>query len=196
MNFIPSINSPRCRPNRALALLVVFGISAGAFYSDPALAGTLEVRLRDHREAIRDFSKLEIVVDALRISPKSGLKFWQLGWKDLKSSLEKIDLTQYTGKRSATIFRGEVTPGSFEGVDLKLKRIEGTLQKTGSKVPVKNLVGPIQVTFSIHPKEVTLIVLDLAVMDMSDHPPGSYELHIRGYELYSNGKLVDKVPPA
>jgi hypothetical protein len=32
-------------------------------------------------------------------------------------------------------------------------------------------------------------------MDMSDHPPLGYELAIRGYELYDNGKLVDKVPP-
>jgi hypothetical protein len=35
----------------------------------------------------------------------------------------------------------------------------------------------------------------LTVMDMSDHPPRGYELQIKGYELYNNGKLLGKVPP-
>jgi hypothetical protein len=37
--------------------------------------------------------------------------------------------------------------------------------------------------------------VDLVVSDFSDHPPRGYELAIRGYELYTNGKLVGKVPP-
>lgn len=40
-----------------------------------------------------------------------------------------------------------------------------------------------------------MIVLDLMVLDMSDHPPQGYELGLNGYEVYSNGKLVDKIPP-
>jgi hypothetical protein len=157
--------------------------------------GTLEVRVKDHREAIADFSKLEILVDTIRIAPKADLKFWQIGWKDLRPSLEKIDLTQYTGKHSATIFRGAVTQGTFGAIELKLKGVEGILKKTRSKVPVKNLLRPIKLPFSTHQKEVTSIVLDLTVMDMSDHPPKGYELHIKGYELYANGKLIEKVPP-
>jgi hypothetical protein len=109
--------------------------------------------------------------------------------------LEKIDLTKYTGKRSATIFRGAVRQGNFGAIDLKLKGVEGVLKKTGSQVPVKNLLRPITLSFSTHQKETTSIVLDLAVMDMSDHPPRSYELLIKGYELYANGKLIDKAPP-
>jgi hypothetical protein len=30
---------------------------------------------------------------------------------------------------------------------------------------------------------------------MSDHPPRGYELEIQGYELFTNGKLIQKVPP-
>ncbi len=213
MNFTRSTNfqkrEQKTRLNKHLGKLVMVAavgmtaavVSTGLWQPSfsqglsPVEKETLEVRVKDHREAIGDFVKLDVTVDTLRISPKSGLKFWQMGWKDLKPSLEKIDLTQYTGTRAATIFQGKMTPGSFEGVHLKLKGIEGTLKKTKSKVPVKNLVGPIQVKFSINPKEATLIVLDLAVMEMNDHPPGGYELHIKGYELYSSGKLVDKVPP-
>lgn len=195
MNFIRLTNSRRRRPNRALVLLVVFGVSAGISCADQALAGALEVRLKDHREAIGDFSKLEIVVDALRISPKSGLKFWQLGWKELKPVMEKIDLTQYTGTRSATIFSGEVNDGSFEGIHLKLKKIEGILKKDKASASVKSLVGPIQLAFSVSPKGGTLITLDLTVLDVSDHPPAGYELHLKGYALYIDGKLIDKIPP-
>ncbi len=176
--------------------LLLYGLlSVLPVFAQGRAQGILEVRVKDHREAIGDFSKLEVIIDTVRISPKAGLRFWQIGWKELKPSLEKIDLTQYTGHRSATIFRGEVMPSSFDAIHVKFKGIEGTLKKTKTKVSVKNLVGPIKLAFSIHQKEVTLIVLDLGVMDMSDHPPEGYELLIKGYEVYANGKLIDKVPP-
>jgi hypothetical protein len=167
---------------------------AGLPHMDQALGGTLEVRVKDHREAIGDFSKLEIIVDAIRISPKAGLKFWQMGWKDLKPVLERTDLTQYTGKRSAIIFRNEVIPGSFEALHLKLKGIDAWLKNSG-KASVRDSIVPIRIAFSVKEKEKTSIILDLMVLDLSDHPPRGYELHIKGYELYDNGKLVDKVPP-
>jgi hypothetical protein len=195
MNFIRLTNSPRDKANRGLVLLFFFGVIAGIFCITQAFAGTLEVQLKDHREAIGDFSTLEIVVDAVRISPKSGLKFWQLGWKELKPVTEKIDLVRYTGKRSATIFGGEVSDGSYEGIHLKLKNIEGLLKKGKASVSVKNLVGPIQLDFSISPKRRTLIVLDLVVLDVSDHPPAGYEVRLKGYELYTDGKLTVKIPP-
>ncbi|MEK7335087.1 MAG: cytochrome c oxidase assembly protein, partial [Candidatus Binatota bacterium] len=49
--------------------------------------------------------------------------------------------------------------------------------------------------FSVYQKGETLIILALVVTDMSDHPPRGYELHIKGYELFTDGKLVDKIPP-
>ena len=180
---------------RAILLVAILGVLALLLRAKIAVAGTLEIRIKDHREAIGDFSRLEIIVDTVRISPKAGVKFWQMGWKDLKPLLEKIDLTQYTGKRAAVIFRGAMTPGSFEGIHLKLRGAEGILKKTKNQIQVKNLIGPIQLVFSVVKKEATLIVLDLVVTDMSDHPPQGYELHIKGYEVYSNGKLVDKIPP-
>jgi Domain of unknown function (DUF4382) len=213
MSFTRSTNfqknfqrSPANGYPRKLAIAAVVGITAAVALSllwqtglsqdlPPPERGTLEVRVKDHWEAIGDFARLDVTVDGLRIRPKSGLTSRLTGWKELTLSLEKLDLTLYTGKRSATIFRSEMAPGSFDAIDLKLKKVEGILRKTKGKAPVKNLVGPIRVAFSIHPQEVTLIVLDLTVMDMSDHPPRGYELHIMGYELYSNGKLVDKVPP-
>jgi hypothetical protein len=157
--------------------------------------GMLEIRVKDHRDAIGDFSKLEIVLETILVSPESGLKFWNKEWKELRTSVDRVDLTKYAGKRSVAIFKGELAAGSFEAIDLKPKEITAILKKNQSRGAVKDVVGPIKLGFSVKPKETTLIVLDLTVMDMSDHPPRGYELQIKGYELYNNGKLLEKVPP-
>lgn len=179
---------------RRLFVLVFLGAIVGGSCAREALAGTLEIEVRDHRQAIGDFAKFEITIDKVLLSPKPGL-FWQIGRKDLMPTVDKVDLTLYTGKRSALIFRGEVTPGTFEAIHLKLKAIKAILKKNGNIVPVKNVAGPIKLLFSIQQKGKILVVLDLTVLDISEHPSRGYELHIKGYELYSNGKLEDKVPP-
>jgi hypothetical protein len=157
--------------------------------------GTLEVQIKDHREAIGDFSKAKITVESIRLSPKVGLKFWQLGWINLSPSVEQVDLTEFVHNTAATIFKGELNAGSFEGFDLKVRDVQGVLKKNGIVLPIKNVMTPIALAFSVHPGEVTMIILDLSVMDMSDHPPEAYELQLQGYEIYNDGKLVDKIPP-
>ena len=157
--------------------------------------GTLEVRIKDHREAIEDFSKLHITTDQILIRSKPGFKFWQSGWKNLAVSPETIDLTKYVGKNSARAFRGRVDPGSFDAIDLKLKEIDGILKKRQQRAQIKDLVGPVKLPFEVRTENETVIILDLLVLDMSDHPPRAYELGVRGYELYTNGQLVDKIPP-
>jgi Domain of unknown function (DUF4382) len=157
--------------------------------------GNFEVRIKDHREAIGDFSQLTLTVGELLISPKPGLKFWQSGWKGLAPAPESIDLTKYVGKTSARIFRGSLNTGAFDAIHLKFKEVSGLLKKGQRSTKIKNTVGPIKLPFEIRSQSETTIVLDLVVLDMSDHPPRSYELAIKGYELYTNGKLVDKVPP-
>lgn len=163
--------------------------------SEAGTAGILEVRVKDHREAIADFARLEITVDGLRVSPRAGWKFWRVGWMDLDPSRQRIDLTQFTGKRAATVFKGEMGSGTFDAIHLSIQEVAGILKKDRSLVEVKNVVTPMKLLFSIREKEETLIVLDLVVLDLSDHPPQGYELHIKGYELYSNGRLIDKIPP-
>lgn len=155
---------------------------------EPLAKGTLEVRIKDHREAIDDFAKLDIFIDAVRLKPWGA-------WIDLKPDLVSFDLTAYTKGNSLTVFKGEIDSGSFEGFHLKLGKIEGTLKKNNISAPVKNEVGPIQMSLSIEPKKVTLVTIDLKVLDLSDHAGRGYELHINGYEHTLDGKLVEKVPP-
>jgi hypothetical protein len=164
-----------------------------AFAAQPQ--GMLEIQIKDHRDAIGDFARLGITIDKILLSPKPGLKFWQTGWKELSPETPNIDLTQYTGKKTARVFRGSIDPGSFDAFHVKLKNIDGVLKKKSRSVPVRDTVGAVQLSFEVPAKGETLLILDLVVTDLSDHPPRGYELGIKGYELYSNGKLVGKIPP-
>lgn len=178
---------------RILPFLLALSLAASAGAAENQ--GSFEVRIKDHREAIGDFSQLNVTIGDLLISPKPGFKFWQSGWKSLAATPEIIDLTRYAGKNSARIFRGTLATGAFDAIHLKLKEISGLLKKGQRNTKIINTVGPIKLPFEIRPQGETMIVLDLVVLDMSDHPPGGYELGLKGYELYTNGKLVDKVPP-
>lgn len=179
-----------------LALFLWAFFPAHPVLAQPSDGGTLEIRVKDHRDAIGDFAKLEIVLETILVSPRSGLRFWKARWKDLKPSVERVDLTRYSGNHAASIFKSDVASGSFEAIHPRIKEIAGMLKKDRSRSVVKNLVGPIKLDFSVKPREATLIVLDLTVMDMSDHPQRGYELQLQGYELYNNGRLVEKIPPS
>jgi hypothetical protein len=157
--------------------------------------GTFEVRIKDHREAIDDFSRLLLEIDKVAISPKPGLRFWQTSWRELSPSPASVDLTKYLGKESAKIFRADIDAGAFDAFHLKIRSVDGLLKKNQRSAPVKNTIGPVKLSFDIAARGETVLVLDLTVIDFSDHPPRGYELNLKGYELYSNGKLVDKIPP-
>jgi len=177
------------------ALLLAVGLLASALHAASAEKGQLEIRVKDHREAIGDFSRLTLKLRAVGISPRAGLAFWKTGWRDLSPSLESIDLTQYTGKESVAVFSGMINAGSFDAIRLDIAAIEAILKKNPRPAPVKNLLKPIKLSFAVEPKGKTVIIFDLVVYDMSDHPPQGYELSLKGYELYRNGKLIDKIPP-
>jgi len=170
----------------------LFAIPAFAAQSDQ---GTLEIQIKDHRDAIGDFAKLNIIIDKLLISPKAGLKVWQTGWKELATTANAVDLTQYVGKKTMRLFRGAIDAGAFDAFHLKLKNIDGVLKKTQKTAPVKNTLGAVKLAFNVPAKGETVLIIDLTITDMADHPPRGYELAIRGYELYTNGKLIGKVPP-
>ena len=157
--------------------------------------GVLEIQIKDHRDAIGDFAKLNITIEKFLISPKPGLKFWRTGWHELKTASTSIDLTQYVDKKTVKIYRGPIDAGSFDAFHLKIKTIDGLLKNKQRSVPVKDKTGPVKLSFDIKPQGDTILILDLVVSDMSDHPPLGYELGIRGLELFTNGKLVEKIPP-
>lgn len=157
--------------------------------------GVLEVQVKDHREAIGDFASAKIVVASIRLSPQVGFKFWQLGWRSLNPDVTNVDLTQFVGRTAATIFKGNVDAGAYEGIDLKLRGVHGVLKKDSTAVSINNKLVPVAISFDAAAGAVTKIILDLSVMDMSDHPPEAYELQLVGYEIYRNDMLINKIPP-
>ena len=181
----------------AILLLLITCLLAAPSLAAAAqgVSGTLEIRIKDHRDAIGDFSKFNITLDKILVSPKPGLKIWKTGWNELTASGDAIDLTQYIEKASARVFRAGIESGSFDAFHLKLKNIAGVLKKKQKSPPVKNTIGPIKLSFDVPPQGETVLIIDLTVVDMSDHPPRGYELAIQGYELFTNGKLMQKIPP-
>lgn len=157
--------------------------------------GTLEVQITDHREAIGDFSSVNIVLESIRLRPKVGLQFWQRGWRTLKPAVDQVDLTRFVGHSAATIVKVDMDSRTFEALDLELRALHGVLKKDSTPVPISNKLIPVDLPFSVTSGEITKIILDLSVMDMSDHPPEGYELQLAGYEVYRNGKIITKIPP-
>jgi len=174
-------------------LLAVNFIAAG--FAAQRQSGVLEIRIRDHRDAIGDFARLNIVIDKISLSPKAGIKFWQTGWKDFPANPDTIDLTKYVGKTSARVYRGTIDAGAFEAFHLKIKRIDAILKKDQRAASVNNLIGAVKLPIEIRAGGETLLIIDLTVSDFTDHPPRGYELGLQGYELFINGKLTARIPP-
>lgn len=181
-------------PMFLMGLMIAVGFATPTRAAERA-QGVLEIQIKDHREAIDDFAKLVLIIEKFSISPKPGLKFWHTGWKDLMVNPEPVDLTKHIGKPAARIFRASIDAGSFEAFHLKIKKIAGMLKKKQRSVPTKNTIGPVKLSFDVRPRGETLLIVDLAVTDMSDQPPRGYELSIKGLELFSDGKLIEKIPP-
>jgi hypothetical protein len=150
--------------------------------------GSLEIRVKDHRAAIDDFAQLNVPVESIRLKPRGS-------WIDLKPNPASFDLTHYKKGNSVTLFQGEIESGSFEGFHLKLGKIGGVLKKENAWAEVKNGVGPIQLSFTVEPNRPTLLIIDLEVLDLTDHSGRGYELQMNGYEYNKDGKLIDRVPP-
>ena len=157
--------------------------------------GTLEIHVTDHREAIGDFARLDVEIDTVRLHPKRLLSLRRSDWLDLQPAVASVDLTQVTEKRTIAIWSGELPTGRFEAIHLKLKNAGGELKESAEAVPVADEARPIHLPFDVRANDVTRVVVDLVVLDMSDHPNRGYEVHVRGYELYYNDTLADKVPP-
>lgn len=180
----------------AVALsLALAGCGTSSDSNDADATGTLEIHLTDHREAIGDFARLDVEIDTVRLHPKRLLSLRKSDWLDLQPSVASVDLTQVTEKRTIAIWRGELPIGRFEAVHLKLQGAGGELKAPAETVPVADEAGPIRLPFDIRENDATRIVVDLVVLDMSDHPNRGYEVHVRGYALYYNDALADKVPP-
>lgn len=151
-----------------LALLLAGGARATA-------TGVLEVRIHDHREAIEDFRSLVVTIPTVGIHPAGRPRTG--GWLSLPTDNVQVDLTRHTAERPATILRGTLEPGAYDGIRLDFGEIRAT-RRDGGTIPVLAASGPVAARFTATSGMVTTVTLDLRVIDLSDHPPKGYELHI------------------
>ena len=121
----------------ALNILLLLMLWVAPGIAGQAEQGTFEVRIKDHREAIDDFSRLLLTIDSVAVSPKPRLRFWQTSWKEFSPSPPSVDLTKYGGKESARIFRADVDAGAFDAFHLKIKSVDGLLKQNRRGAPVK-----------------------------------------------------------
>jgi hypothetical protein len=184
-----------CRAAALLLLLSLYDLPTPA-NAVAGEQGVLEIQLTDHRDAIGDFAKLNITVEKILISPKSGLKFWHAGWQELIPTETNVDLTQFVDKKSASIYRSYMDAAKFDAFHLKIRTIEGVLKKNKRAAAVKNTVGPVKLAFEVRPQLKTLLIIDLIITDFSDHPPRGFELGLRGFQLSVGDKLIATVPPS
>ncbi|MFQ5881749.1 MAG: cytochrome c oxidase assembly protein [Candidatus Methylomirabilales bacterium] len=138
--------------------------------------GQLEVRLKDHREAITDFSRLEL--DIAQIGIQRGSRPQAGAWMVFAPSKRQVGLTRLVEGRYAIILKEEAPIGEYRWIRINLEKVEGVL-RDGRRPSIKVLDDPVAITFLIAPGKRTVVTVDLVVLDVSEHPGQDHELHIR-----------------
>lgn len=158
----------------------LLGSGCGVSGSSP---GHLEVRIRDHREAIEDFNELWLTFSPVGIHPAGQPR--SEGWIELEPAVQRLDLTQYVEGREAVIATATIEPGAYNAVRLTVNEATGTLID-GLPAEVEVNLGAVALDFQIRDGRTTVLGLDLMVLDLSDHPGQGYELHVREATVRGN----------
>ena len=163
-------------------LLLIFFVAAGCTATG-STTGSLEVRLWDHREAIDDFSELQLNFTTVAVHPANQPRTG--GWIELMTSIQKLDLTRYLDGQQAVIATAEIKTDSYDAVRLTIDQASGVL-KNGQPVTVDVRFDAVALDFQIRDGQITVVGLDLMVLDLSDHPDQGYELHLRDAMVMRN----------
>lgn len=142
--------------------------------------GELEVRVTDHREAIGDFVELLVTFSAIGVHPASAPRI--AGWQELTVTSPPVDLTRYVGGISASVLEKEVPVGAYDAIRLDIVSAQGIL-KEGGRTAVAPVLDPLALAFTVQRKERTIALVDMVVLELSDHPDKGYELHLKGVAL-------------
>lgn len=142
---------------------------------DAVLPGSVEVRITDHRIAIGDFDRLDIVIERISFHPTSTEP--SAGWLDFEPDDALVDLTQVLDGRTETVLEVMLPAGDYDAVQLNVTQGDGDL-KAGETVTILGFEQAARVPFLVRPDETIVIVIDIIVESQDDHPGGGYELNI------------------
>ena len=137
--------------------------------------GELEVRVTDHREAIGDFAELLVAFSGAG-AHRAGQPRAE-GWQGLDER-PSIDLTRYVEGASTAVVRGTVPAGAYDAVRLNVAGVRGELVGGGA-AEVAAAVDSVALAFTVRAGGRTVVLVDLAVLDMADHPGRGYELQVK-----------------
>lgn len=143
-------------------------------------SGGLEVRVQDHEEAIDAFRALEVTIDSVEIHAARVER--ATSWEALPIAPTTLDLTTLVGGPYAVLFRGEAQVGAYDGVRLGIGEISGVLED-GSQADVARGDFEAFVDFEVVGGQDTVMLLDLVVLDVSEHGTKGYLLALTGASL-------------
>jgi hypothetical protein len=161
----------------ATAVLLFVGAAACSTETQHASDhGQLEVRVKDHREAIADFRRLEFNISQIGI--QDGLRPQASAWLLFAPSKRNVDLTQLVGGKYAVLLMEDAPAARYRWIRFDLEGVQGVL-KNGRRPHMKVFDDPVAYPFRIVSGKRTVLTIDLIVVDVSEHPGKGYELHIQ-----------------
>ena len=131
------------------------------------LRGKIVVLLTDHREAIDDFNSLVVEIDKIRFHKKSFAP--EKGWVAVDCKKQLFDLTKYKDGKLFQLVEVELSEGNYDAIELLISEAYGT-PKGQSELGVPVDIGIVRTSFVVSPQQTLKLILDLTVLDVSDHP--------------------------
>ena len=137
----------------------------------------LEIRLSDHREAIDDFTSLEIIVSKVNVHLANAPK--GEGWIDLPTSGEGIVIGKHLGGPGTLVFRSKVAASDYNALRFGVAHGLGRL-KNGKEIEVKFIGDPVFLPFTVISEKTTVVSIDLYMAGVNGHPNGGYDMGFKG----------------
>lgn len=139
-----------------------------------ATFGEVVVLVTDHREAIDDFSRAIVTIEAVELHRRGALP--ADGWVRLAGIRGSLDLTEYRD-REIELGRAPVPARRYDALRLVAGPIEGTLAvqgAEGTKVEVPFAPSAAALALRVLPDDAVHVLVDITINDVRDHPGESY----------------------
>lgn len=147
--------------------------------------GGVAILVTDHREAIGDFQSLRVTLSRIELHRQGAPPL--LDWLALRPSIPSFELTELKDGSVVAVAQPQLPAGTYDGIRLGVARLEAVTGE-GSPTKVGIRLRPMGFETEVVPGDVTPILVDLTVIDLTDHGSG-YQLVTAG--LYAGDQDVE-----